>query len=331
MLYPFRLALYWLLAVCLCFSLSVRADLPQEPDFPEHGPILPAVVPFSQMHGPLVDIDPVPSIVPDWNLNLFPIPNFDQQSETPVAETEPESEELAQEAVPATRSLPEIAIIIDDVGYNRRGMEASLALPNEVALAILPHTPFAGKTVKAAEGSGRILMLHAPMENERALKLGPGGLYAAMDEDTFKKVLVDDLRSIPGVKGVNNHMGSLLTKNKVAMAWVMEILKQQGLFFIDSLTSPDSVAMQTAEQYQLSTSRRDVFLDHVQNEQAIDRQFQRLLDIARKTGRALAIGHPYPETMSYLRTRLKKLEQDGVKLVPITRMLSVSPYQSEMK
>ncbi|WP_240537153.1 divergent polysaccharide deacetylase family protein [Marinomonas flavescens] len=223
--------------------------------------------------------------------------------------------------------LPRIAILIDDLGYNRQGMESALALPKNVALAILPLTPFAHKTATQAKKQHRVTLLHAPMENVRELKLGPGGLYAKMTEEQLKKALIKDIDSLPGIKGVNNHMGSLLTAKQDSMDWVMEVLKKRSLFFIDSLTSSHSVAKETAQKHGLKTTSRDIFLDNIRTEKAIDRQFSRLVKEAKHSGVALAIGHPYPETMAYLKKRLVKLEKEGVRLVPLTTVLHNSPIQ----
>jgi uncharacterized protein len=228
-------------------------------------------------------------------------------------------------AVDIHPQMPRIAILIDDLGYNRLGMESSLLLPTEVALAILPSTPFALQTALSAQKQKRITLLHAPMENQRELKLGPGGLYAKMTERELKDTLSKDLDSLPGIQGANNHMGSLLTTKADSMKWVMETLKGRSLFFIDSLTSPKSVAKKTAQEYGLETVSRDVFLDNIRTEQAIDKQFSRLLKLAKRHGSALAIGHPYPETMSYLKKRLNHLEQDGVRLVKLSDLLTLSP------
>lgn len=244
------------------------------------------------------------------------------EEQAPLERSEPKisapSKILAVDVHP---KMPRIAILIDDLGYNRHGMDSSLSLPTEVALAILPSTPFAMQTATSAQKQKRITLLHAPMENQRELKLGPGGLYANMTEDELKATLSKDLDGLPGIQGVNNHMGSLLTTKANSMAWVMETLKGRSLFFIDSLTSPKSVAKKTAQEYGLDTVSRDVFLDNIRTEAAIDKQFTRLLKLARKNGSALAIGHPYPETMSYLKKRLSSLEHDGVLLVPLSFLL----------
>ncbi|MCZ2723626.1 divergent polysaccharide deacetylase family protein [Marinomonas sp. 15G1-11] len=221
-------------------------------------------------------------------------------------------------------SLPapaKISIVIDDLGYNRKGMEGALALPNAVALAILPHTPFSKKTAAAANKTNRLILLHAPMENKKSLRLGPGGLYSDMEMEEFKQTLLEDLESISGIVGVNNHMGSLLTQKSMQMKWVMDIIAPKKLFFLDSVTTSDSVAQKTAQDYGLQTAKRDVFLDNIPTEKAIAKQFDRLLKVARENGSAIAIGHPYPETMHFLLKRLDILKKDGVILVPLDMQL----------
>ncbi|MFT2110938.1 divergent polysaccharide deacetylase family protein [Marinomonas sp. 2405UD68-3] len=214
-----------------------------------------------------------------------------------------------------------IAILIDDLGYNRKGMELSLALPNEVALAILPHTPFGKKTALISSQTGRVILLHAPMESINQHNLGPGGLYTSMTQEQVIKTLNDDLLSLPNVIGVNNHMGSLLTQKTDTMKWIMQVLQEKNLFFIDSVTSSKSVGWQEAVNSNIRTMKRDVFLDNKVTEKAIDTQFEKLLKIARKKGHALAIGHPYPATMKYLANRLRNLDELNVELVPLTELL----------
>ena len=256
----------------------------------------------------------------------------EKPNKKPIAtKVEPNSElykkDLKPSAIQEVDVHPEpamIAILIDDLGYSRQGMEASLALPKEVALAILPETIFARKTALASQKQERITLLHAPMENQRELTLGPGGLYANMTESELKATLTKNLDSLPGIQGVNNHMGSLLTTKVNAMTWVMETLKGRSLFFIDSLTSPKSVAESIAQEHGLKTIKRDVFLDNIRTEKAIDKQFSRLIKLARLHGKALAIGHPYPETTTYLKKRLNDLSQDGVKLISLSEALLTS-------
>jgi len=224
-------------------------------------------------------------------------------------------------------ALPIISIIIDDLGYTRRGMQSSLQLPVEVTLAILPHTPFSKATATASTKQSRTTMLHVPMENTRKLALGPGGLYSEMEEQELKKTLTEGIASVPGITGINNHMGSLLTQDKQSMQWVMESIQPMGLFFVDSLTSGSSVAYNQAQSMGLTSVKRNVFLDNIRTEAAIHKQFERLLRIAKDKGHALAIGHPYPSTMEYLLKHLPALESQGVRLVSINEYMQTTSSQ----
>lgn len=312
---------------------------------PQHlGPVLPTLkneLEKPSEHPVVTDSpksisQPMFEAVKPWVPAIVPFLDAPAQSDTkvisPSIKTNLKDKKSKQEVAPAKKlavdthpKMPRIAILIDDLGYNRHGMESSLSLPTEVALAILPSTPFATQTALTAQKQKRITLLHAPMENQRELKLGPGGLYAKMTEHELKETLIKDLDGLPGIQGVNNHMGSLLTTKAEPMKWVMETLKGRSLFFIDSLTSPKSVAEKTAQEHGLETVSRDVFLDNIRTEQAIDKQFSRLLKLARLHGSALAIGHPYPETMAYLKKRLNHLDKDGVRLVHLSDLLTSSP------
>ncbi|MEO9656152.1 divergent polysaccharide deacetylase family protein [Marinomonas sp.] len=281
--------------------------------------VLGPVAPWYPIVSPL--LESLPDFTPEAIANVS---EMDQGEVAELAADDQEEESAALVVQPEekeTSTLPKIVILIDDLGYNRKGMEGALELPSQVALAILPSTPFALKTAEVSQQQKRITLLHAPMENQRELKLGPGGLYANMTEQELKSSLIKDIDSLPGIVGVNNHMGSLLTTKQVPMNWVMETLKERSLFFIDSLTSPKSVAQKTAKDYGLRTVSRDVFLDNIRHEKAIDKQFNRLLKTARSQGVALAIGHPYPETMAYLHKRLQQIKGDGVQLAPLTDIL----------
>ncbi|SBS35435.1 Divergent polysaccharide deacetylase [Marinomonas aquimarina] len=282
---------------------------------------------LASFHAPLhADIEdaesipfPVLDATPSDKSSVFPYltprsddaPQWPPLFKSPAPETLPRGPVASKRIAPmsemdALPAPPKIAVIIDDVGYNRRGMEETLALPLPVVLAILPETPYAKKTAQRAHLQERITILHAPMENERELKLGPGGLYVRMEEEEFKQTLRADLDNVPYVKGVNNHMGSLLTTQGQHMAWVMDIMTERSLFFIDSLTSAQSVAHTQASERGIPTLIRDVFLDNVRTEEAIHRQFQQLLTRAHQRGSAVAIGHPYPETTAYLQQRLNQ-------------------------
>lgn len=216
---------------------------------------------------------------------------------------------------------PVISIIIDDIGDRLGPGQAVVALPGPVACAFLPHTPHAASLARAAHAAGKEVMLHLPLQSTDNDPLGPGGITLDMDRAQFDRVLAADLAAIPHVSGVNNHMGSLLTRHPGHMTWLMQALAGRGLFFVDSRTTPLTVALQMAREVGVPALRRHVFLDHDPSPAAVAEQFDRLVALARRDGQAIAIGHPYGSTLAVLRARLPGLKADGVDLIPIRDML----------
>lgn len=219
---------------------------------------------------------------------------------------------------------PCIGIIIDDIGYRYHDDQAAIGLPGQLAYAIMPLSPHGGEMARLANELGKVVMLHLPMEASDSYEnqfLGPGALTLNMSKRQFLQTLNVDLRSLPDISGVNNHMGSLLTRYPIRMEWVMEDLKARNKFYVDSMTSGRSVAGSVAEMLHVPTTRRDVFLDDKQNVNYIRGQFQKLIAIARRKGTALAIGHPRPDTIKVLRRQLRLLKSYGVRLVSVETLL----------
>ena len=217
-----------------------------------------------------------------------------------------------------------IGIIIDDLGNSRHGGELAVRLPGPVACAILPGTPYAALLARMARRHGKEVLLHLPMEPVAGLNPGPGALDTAMSRTLFTLTLDADLDSIPGVAGVNNHMGSLLTSRTIPMEWLMRTLSQRGgLFFVDSRTIAASVAARTAAAYRVPALSRDVFLDDVPTAGAVEQQLALLLRIAHRRGYALAIGHPHSATLDVLRQWLPLLALRRVRLVPLSTLLAL--------
>ncbi len=226
-------------------------------------------------------------------------------------------------------SLPRIALIIDDMGYRVWQGRAALSLPGPVTYSFLPHTPHARRLAETAHRLGKEVMLHLPMEPETENWLGPGGLTSAMSEEQLKQTLHLALASVPHVVGVNNHMGSLLTRQEDRMQWLMQgILDNGELYFIDSRTSSETIAEAMALRMGIPAARRNVFLDNNKEPGAIREQFRELLRIAETTGQAIGIGHPYAETLEVLEEQLERLADRGVRLVPASE-LATTDIRSE--
>ena len=217
---------------------------------------------------------------------------------------------------------PVIAIIIDDLG-NKASDEQAIHLPGAVACAFLPHTPHTQRLAKLAHQNHKEVLLHAPMQSMHDEKrLGPGSLTLDMTESEFVKAIQDGLASVPHVQGINNHMGSLLTRHPGHMLWLMQEINRHGdLFFVDSRTTKHSVARMVANENNVPSLTRDVFLDAEEGEAFVEKQFDRLLKIARTHGYALGIAHPYSSTIKVLQKRLNQLDTEKVDLVAVSTLL----------
>lgn len=240
----------------------------------------------------------------------------------PPAEAVAESPASSSPSSPLSR--PVLAIVIDDVGHNLRQGQRLIALPQPVTLAILPHTQAARQLATEAAAAGQTVMLHQPMENGAGLSIGPGGLYSGMPRAEMQQQLNSNLDSFSPVVGINNHMGSRLTAEREAMDAVMQVLRERGLFFIDSRTTHHTQAAFAAEAAGVPHLSRNVFLDNERSAEAIGRAFDRALELARREGSALVIGHPYAQTLAFLEWRLAGdlWESEGVDIVSVEELLA---------
>ncbi|PCI72154.1 MAG: hypothetical protein COB38_04480 [Gammaproteobacteria bacterium] len=218
---------------------------------------------------------------------------------------------------------PKIAIVIDDLGDNLIIAKKIIALQAKLTLGILPQTPQSKEIAELAYKQGHEIILHLPMEaHTRPDLLGPGALYSSMSFDVFLKTFRDDIASIPYISGFNNHMGSLLTEDKLKMEWIMDEAKNHSLYFLDSKTSGNTIAKKIAIQKGIKSLNRDVFLDHSTNRNNMMLQLKHLKFIAKRNGQAVLICHPYPETLAFLQESITLLD-DEFKLVVLSELLEV--------
>lgn len=242
----------------------------------------------------------------------------------PPRETAPPQAPIG--APPVAPGRPRVALVIDDLGYDRHLAEAFLDLDVPLTLAVLPFSPHQREVVAAARRRGQSVMLHLPMEPEEYPHVdpGPGALLTGMSPDELIAQLRRDLEQVPEAVGVNNHMGSRLTRESAQLNQVFSVLKERGLFFIDSRTTPDSLGHQSARLLKVPFAQRDVFLDHHQDPDFVRRQIRELLRRAEKNGQAVGIGHPHQVTLDVLREMLPEIRR-RVELVPaatVVRTLS---------
>ncbi|MDL1967323.1 MAG: divergent polysaccharide deacetylase family protein [Deltaproteobacteria bacterium] len=247
----------------------------------------------------------------------------------PVYEIYPEKKihykkPIAKPKPTLTKKLPKVAIIIDDIGYDRKIAEKFLNLDAVLTLSLLPHSLFQDKIARKAHEKGFETMLHLPMEplEYPLVDPGPGTLLTSMSPDELIIQLNKNIDAIPFIKGVNNHMGSKMTTSSTQIYQIFSILKKRNLFFIDSRTTSKSLCKPSARLLQLSFAQRDVFIDHIQEPDFIRKQINLLIRIAGKHGEAIGIAHPHIITYNILRELLPEL-QKKVQLVPASKIVHI--------
>ncbi len=225
--------------------------------------------------------------------------------------------------IPPPSRLPKVAIIIDDMGGNKGVLSDLLSLKYPVTLAVLPFQAYSKETADIAHKKGREVLLHLPMEpiDYPQYNPGEGALFTFMTTEEFKAALAKDLAAVPHISGVNNHMGSSLTRDREKMEIVLLAVKERRLFFVDSRTTPETAAYDLAVTLGVSALERNVFLDNEANVESIKTKIDELITKAKSGGKALGIGHPRPETIKALKEMEKRLTGSEVQVVPASGLL----------
>jgi len=218
---------------------------------------------------------------------------------------------------------PRVAIIIDDMGMNTTIAKQFVQLSFPLTFSIFPYAPHALEVAKLFHQAGQQIMLHVPMEPQGYPDVdpGPGALLDSMSDHELLADFNKELTIIPGIVGVNNHMGSRLTENRHIMALFMNCLHDKPLFFIDSRTIAGTVAFDEALKAGIPAAQRDVFLDNIQDEQYILGQIRKLITIAKIKRTAVGIGHPYPQTVAALQQIRHLAQESGVTVVPVSTLI----------
>src|SRR5450830_1784997 len=217
-----------------------------------------------------------------------------------------------------------LTLIIDDLGQNLPRDRRVLALPGPVTTAIMPDTPHAAEFAREAHKAGKVVILHMPMDPA----IGPFAWHPDLPIEELGKRLDAAFKAVPYTAGINNHMGSRMTAQPEAMAWLMGELQRRNKFFVDSRTSAQTVAAAQAQKIGLPSVSRDVFLDNERTEPAITAQLEEAIRLARKHGSAVVIGHPYPQTLAVLERELPKLKEQGIDWIDIKSMIALRGNQA---
>lgn len=209
-----------------------------------------------------------------------------------------------------------LVIVIDDIGYRAKEDAAIYAMSKQIAVAIIPVAPHAAQRNQQAQQQGRDVLIHMPMQPQQKIKIEQGGLTLGMAQDQVLRRVEQSKSIVSAAIGLNNHMGSAATTNTELMTYLMNGLRQHNLFFLDSKTAGNSVAMKIAKSQGISALERHIFLDNSDEFADVQRQFQLAIQYARKNGTAIVIGHPRKNTIAVLQAGLANLPSD-IQLVSI--------------
>ena len=235
----------------------------------------------------------------------------DEPKELPIAVSEP---------WPAAQ----LAIVIDDLGYDRRRGLQAIRLPGRLTVAVMPHTPNARFLAEAAHNAGREIILHHPMQGSdysAGGKSPKGILTLDMGPADIRYALRQALTSVPHCMGINNHTGSTLTQARSHMYWLMQQVASTDLYYLDSRTTTETVAGEAAQAWGVPFVSRDVFLDHHNDRESIARQFKYAVKLAKRRGHAVLIAHPRPLSLELLAQQLPLLDSSEIELVHASELI----------
>ena len=256
------------------------------------------------------------------------LPTVGPEFEPPPMSTPPAPEpQPLPEAAPTTVAPPpqaagaRLAVVIDDAGNNLQELRPFLEFPAPLTFAVLPQLQHSARAAKLARSHGHEVILHLPMAAVSGLYPGPGTITAELSDGEIRSLLERNFDSITGAAGTNNHMGSAGTADPRIMNAVMAYLAESGKFFVDSRTTPTSVAAPYAAKYGVPFMQRDVFLDHDRDPAAIRAALRKGLAVAREHGHAVLIGHASVAAVAEALFEVyPHLEGRGYELVPLSAL-----------
>lgn len=216
-----------------------------------------------------------------------------------------------------------IVIVIDDMGISLKRTADIISLKAPITASFLTYGRKLDEQIKNSLQSGHEIMVHVPMEAQTAVDAAPDVLTTKMSLKEIRNNLIEMLKKFKDIKGINNHMGSKLTEDYGRMKEVMSVLKEQGLYFLDSKTSPKSRAEKAAQDTGIAYAHRHVFLDNQNDKKYILGQLAKVEKLADKNGYAIAIGHPKTQTYAALKEWLPTLENKGMRLIHLSNAIKI--------
>ncbi|ACS79682.1 divergent polysaccharide deacetylase family protein [Maridesulfovibrio salexigens] len=250
-----------------------------------------------------------------WLISINGVPTHKFSIFTPVVKKQKPA------PVKLDPNAPKLAIVIDDMGEDLKLAKGLAALDAKITFSIWPNSSHVKKTIAIAKKSGNEIMVHLPMQPKGYPKVNPGAdaLLVGMDADKISSITLAAIAKVPGATGLNNHMGSSFTENYNGMLAALKQLNKKHLFFLDSRTTPKSACRRAASKAGVTFYERNIFLDNVKDVGAIKYQLSKAAKIARKSGQAIAIGHPNHETLKAIRQWVAE-NKGKIRIVPVSSL-----------
>ncbi len=217
---------------------------------------------------------------------------------------------------------PKLVFVIDDVGNTTKNQNLLENLGGNVTYAVLPLLPYSGHFAALSKKTGAELILHLPIKPEGGINPGPGMLSPDMTKQEVLDGLRRNMKSVPNISGMNNHMGSLGTADNGLMEIIIKEARARRLFFLDSFTTPKSVICGVSRKMDMPVLRRDIFLDNVDEPGAIAKQIDKLIEVAKKKGFAIGIGHYRFNTLTVLNEKIPRLKKEGYRVISLKELIS---------
>lgn len=293
-----------------------------------------------RVDGPAVTVDDTEATLPQMDaqtrlilkkMQSVPIPKAKQRetsatviiprTQQPKQTDQPDWQRYASVLQPRTKK-PKLIIIIDDLGLKTEATKRLARIEGPYTLAFLPYADDLPFQTQVVHDAGHELMVHMPMQpSSDSADPGPNAMLVGLSQEEFDRRLLWNLSQFKGFVGVNNHMGSKLTAAAPQMARILTVLKDRGLVFVDSLTTNASFGQALSNELNLPFVARDIFLDNNRTKVEIEAQLQKAIRIAEIRGYAIAIGHPYDETLDLLEDLARRKDDLPFELAPLSSIL----------
>ena len=208
----------------------------------------------------------------------------------------------------SVKGRAKLVLIIDDVAtFEHASMVKSIGL--KITPSIFPATKTHPDTPNIAR-TFEFYMIHLPMQAKHFDSPEIGTLTINESFESMHEKIKKIRKDFPRAKYTNNHTGSRFTSDYDAMDKAYRALIEQGFIFVDSKTIAQTAVARAAKKYNQPYISRDIFLDDDPSASAVRRELIAAVNLAKKRGYAIAIGHPKKNTIAVIKASKNNILKD---------------------